>query len=107
MSYIQIFNKVIIFKSKRIPQNYMLPTPGAGSYNITGKLQTRKDFNYANSSSFHLPIAVKTKDLGITQHNDVTPAPNIYTVSNLHFNDFYFLIIHNVAKIVTKYCVFV
>ncbi|CAK8686856.1 unnamed protein product [Clavelina lepadiformis] len=71
-------------RSKSIPTGAL---PGAGSYNLPSLLTTRKDFNQANSSSFHHPIAQKTDHILITPQR--APAPNRYNVQNINLGKKY------------------
>lgn len=67
-------------KTKHRTLQNLNPTPGAGSYDVPSYLLSRKDFNKANSSSFHLPIAV-TKDNMMISRSEA-PAPNVYMVKD-------------------------
>lgn len=67
-------------KTKRSVRGHGSGNPGAGTYNLPSLLTTRKEFNQANSSSFHTPIALKTDDFLVGRER--APAPNNYQVND-------------------------
>ena len=67
-------------QTKRAVRSHGSAYPGAGAYNLPSLLTTRKEFNQANSSSFHTPIALKTTD-DFLVGRERAPAPNNYQVS--------------------------
>nr|CAB3266661.1 O(6)-methylguanine-induced apoptosis 2-like [Phallusia mammillata] len=69
-------------KTYRAMKSQQSRTPGAGSYNLPSLLSTRKEFNRANSSSFHLPIALTTQDTMVGPVR--APAPNQYNVQKFN-----------------------
>ncbi|XP_002124181.2 O(6)-methylguanine-induced apoptosis 2-like [Ciona intestinalis] len=69
-------------KTLRTRKSMLGVTPGAGSYNLPSLLSTRKEFNRANTSSFHQPIAIKTDHILVGPPR--APAPNQYNVQSIN-----------------------
>lgn len=68
----------MLYKQTKHKTHHINVNPGAGTYEMPSYLHPRKDFNKANSSSFHLPIAVHKGHMMMSK--SAAPPPNLYKV---------------------------